>query len=371
MNTIDWKNDLLANVDTAGDWAGGAGPPTDPDAVPFNAGVGLGNAASAEGVATKGPKLTTLVSFTHADGAYPEGGLIADAAGDLFGTTDVGGGNGGDTGYGVVFEVAKTKSGYASAPTTLVDFDSIDGSEPNGGVIADASGDLFGTTSGGGPDSNYGTVFELTKTKHGYAPTPTTLVSFTNADGAYPQGALFADAAGDLFGTTELGGADNDGTVFEIAKTKSGYASAPATVVSFTGADGASPFGSLIADAAGDLFGTAASGGADNDGTVFEIAKTKSGYASATTLVSFTGSDGANPYGSLIADAAGDLFGTTAYGGTGYTGPDTGDGTVFEIAKTKSGYASAPTTLVSFTGADGASPAVGLIADAAGNTSPR
>jgi uncharacterized repeat protein (TIGR03803 family) len=303
--------------------------------------------------------LTTLVSFTGADGAGPRRSLIADAAGDLFGTT-VGGGPDND---GTVFEITKTKHGYASAPTTLVSFTGANGEAPQGSLIADAAGDLFGTTYGGG-GHNDGTVFEIAKTPGGYAKAPTTIVRFERANEKSPYDGMIADAAGDLFGTTSYGGSDYAGTVFEIAKTKLGYASTPTTLVSFTGADGAKPLGSLIADAAGDLFGTTFEGGADGDGTVFEIAKTKHGYASApTTLISFTGADGASPTGSLIADAAGDLFGTT-YGGGG--GGDDG-GTVFEIVKTKHGYASAPTTVISFMYAGGANPCDGLVADAAGD----
>jgi uncharacterized repeat protein (TIGR03803 family) len=358
MNTTHWKSDVFPSLATAGDWTDDTGPASVPDTMPFEAGDGYGSAASATGVAkTKGPELTTLVSFTGADGANPEGNLIPDASGDLFGTTTAGGLDG----DGTVFEITKTKHGYDSAPTTLAGFTGADGAQPYGSLIADAAGNLFGTASAGGAD-NDGTVFEIAKTRRGYASAPTTLVSFTGANAGDPFGSLIADAAGDLFGTTYSGGADNGGTVFEIAKTKGGYASAPTTLVSFTGADGADPIGSLIADAAGDLFGTTSDLSANGYGTVFEIAKTKGGYASApTTLVSFTGDDGDQPYGSLIADAAGDLFGTTFEGGAD------GFGTVFEIKKTNSGYANAPAILVSFTGADGANPFGDLLADAAGN----
>ena len=180
---------------------------------------------------------------------------------------------------------------------TLLDFsDSGDGGDfPIGGLIADANGDLFGTTAEGGAYGD-GTVFEIAKTSSGYASTPTTLVSFNVTDGEVPTGSLIADANGDLFGTTDGGGANGDGTVFEIAKTPSGYASTPTTLVSFNGSDGVDPTGSLIADAGGDLFGTTHGGGANGYGTVFEIAKTASGYASTpTTLVSFNSSDGSLP----------------------------------------------------------------------------
>jgi hypothetical protein len=130
--------------------------------------------------------------------------------------------------------------------------------------------------------------------------------------------------------------------VFEIAKTASGYATSPTILYSFCSlancADGEAPWGRLSADANGNLFGTTAQGGASDcepdcgNGTVFEIAKTAGGYASTpTTLVIFNGTDGASPYAGLIADANGNLFGTTTYGGAAY-GATLGLGTVFEIA---------------------------------------
>jgi uncharacterized repeat protein (TIGR03803 family) len=183
-------------------------------------------------------------------------------------------------------------------------------------------------------------VFEIKKTATGYAKTPTVLVSFTGATGGGLYGSLIADAAGDLFGTTNA--AYGDGSVFEIKKTAKGYASAPTTLVSFTGIDGANPNGSLIADAAGNLFGTSSAGGANGDGTVFKIAKTATGYAKApTTLANFTGANGSTPEASLSTDAAGDLFGTASVGGAN------GDGTVFEI--TNSGFVVSPSPVAVFT----------------------
>ena len=262
---------------------------------------------------------TTLVSFNgdDANGAGPSGSLIADANGDLFGTTV--GGN------GTAFEIAKTADGYASTPTTLVSFNTND-DLPQGGLIADSNGDLFGTTELGGANDD-GAVFEIVKTSTGYASTPTTLVSFNDDDdGEGPAGSLIADSNGDLFGTTNVGGPNGFGTAFEIVKTPTSYASTPTTLVGFNGTNGAAPSGSLIADANGDLFGTTDSGGVDDHGTVFEIVKTAGGYASTpTTLVSFNQADGSGPLGSLIADSNGDLFGTTDFGGAN------GDGTVFEI----------------------------------------
>ncbi len=146
--------------------------------------------------------------------------MTADAAGNLFGTTYAGGVNGG---HGTVFEIAKTGGSYGSA-TTLVSFTGADGWGPWAPLIIDAAGNIFGTTYQGGPKSS-GTVFEIVKTAGGYASSPTTLVDFTVLNGSYPQGGLIADAAGNLFGTTYEGGKHNVGTVFEI--THSGFVVAP------------------------------------------------------------------------------------------------------------------------------------------------
>jgi len=244
--------------------------------------------------------LSTLASFTE---GFPLGGLIADAKGDLFGTT-----NGDGFNSGTVFEIVKTGNGYASTPTTLVNFGGYGLTNPRGNLIFDANGNLFGVTQRGGAN-NDGAVFEIAKTGSGYASTPITLASFSGANGADPSGSLIADANGNLFSTTQGGGANNDGTAFELVKTGSGYSLT--NLVSFTGgADGAVPFGGLLLDANGDLFGTTVNGGgANNDGTVFELVNTGSGY-SLSTLVTFTGANGAQP-DSLIADANGNLFGTT------------------------------------------------------------
>ena len=334
-----------------------------------NAGTVFEIVKTASGYATT-PK--TVVSFDINNGAEPTTTLIADGIGNLFGTTygniEVAPLGSSDLSWGTVFEIAKTASGYAAAPTTLFTFDGgIDGGEPATGLMADANGNIFGTTSWGGPYLYFGTVFEITKTTTGYASTPTTLFSFDATDGYFPGASLISDSNGNLVGTTVSGGTYSYfGTVFEIAKTTSGYASTPTTLVSFNGSNGGSPYGNLIADANGNLFGTTAFGGASNGGTVFEITKTASGYASTPTiLVSFNRSKGFQPMAGLIADAKGNLFGTTLYGGAS-PGP-LGDGTVFEIVKTASGYASTPTTLVSFNGNNGSLPYASLIADGNGN----
>ena len=121
--------------------------------------------------------------------------------------------------------------------------------------------------------------------------------------------------------------------MYEIVKATTGYASTPTILASFDGGDGASPIGGLFLDASGDLFGTTASGGADGYGTIFEIAKTSSGYASTPTLVaSFNGADGIGPSQTLIADAFGDLIGAALYGGAGFNPDSLGYGAIFELA---------------------------------------
>ena len=296
--------------------------------------------------------LTTLASFNSASGQFPDAGLIADAAGDLFGTTATGGAYG----AGAVFELVNNGGGNYT-PVALLSFNVTPGVEgSDSGVIADTAGDLFGTTPSGGAAGD-GTVFELVN-NGAAAYTLVTVVSFNGANGTLPFAGLSADAAGDLFGTTASGGANGDGTVFEIAKTGAGYASTPTILSSFNGANGAGPVSGVIADTAGDLFGATPSGGAYGYGTVFELVNNGASAYTPVTLLSFTtGVDGSDS--GVIADAAGDLFGTTPSGG------EAGDGTVFELVNNGGNYTSV--TLLSFNGADGTGPVGGLIADAAGD----
>jgi uncharacterized repeat protein (TIGR03803 family) len=293
--------------------------------------------------------LTTLASFDGSDGAHPiYGGLWLDANGDLFGTTL----SGGATGDGTVFELVDTGSGYVLQ--TLASLDFTNGSAVFSGLIADASGDLFGTAQAGG-SSGQGTVFELVNTGAGYS--LQTLASFSGPNGAYPTGGLIADASGDLFGATQNGGASGQGSVFELVRTASGYSLQ--TLVSFDFTHGAAPAGPLIMDAQGDLFGTTLQGGPGSKGTVFELVHAGAGYT-LQTLASFDGANGSFPYAGLVADAQGDLYGTTNSGGT------YGFGTVFELVHSGAGYAFQ--TLASLDYATtGGLPTGGLVIDGQGN----
>jgi uncharacterized repeat protein (TIGR03803 family) len=282
--------------------------------------------------------VTTLASFDGVDAGYPLAGLLRDAAGNLFGTSI----RGGPDDDGTVFELPHG----STTITTLAAFNGADGAAPQDGLIEDSSGDLFGTTTGGGPGGN-GIIFEVAQNSG----TITTLASFDGVSGANPVDTLIADAAGDLFGTALGGGAANVGTVFELAHGSNTIT----TLASFDGADGTNPIGGLVMDAAGNLFGTTEAGGAGGAGTVFEVAQ---GSNTVTTLASFDYStNGSYPYAGLVADASGDLFGTTQQGGPG------GYGTVFELAK----GSSAISTLASFNNTNGASPLGGLVMDAGGN----
>jgi hypothetical protein len=258
-----------------------------------------------------------LAAFDSSTGSFPNS-LLMDASGNLFGTM-VGGGT---SDGGSVFEIAKTATGYASSAITLVSFSGGQGQANTApeSLIADTAGDLFGIATG------TSSVFEIAKTASGYASSATTIASFPVS----PYGsryftmgpALVMDASGDLFGTALNG--TSGSILFESAKTTSGYA-APVTLATLQ--NNAS---SLIIDSSGDLFGVIATGGANNDGVIFELAKTSTGYSASTTILhTFDGTTGNSP-NMLFADASGNLFGTAYSGGTN------DDGTLFEISG--SGY---------------------------------
>jgi uncharacterized repeat protein (TIGR03803 family) len=265
--------------------------------------------------------------------------LSADANGDLFGLMITGGANS----LGTVVEFPAG----GGAAITLVNFSGgAGGSQPAGQLLVDASGNLFGTTASGGA-SNTGIVFELQKTGNSYAITPTVLASF--GPGVTPNGAgnLVEDAAGDLFGTTT-------DSVFEVQKN----VAAPVLISFPTGTEIGN---GLTIDANGDIFGTTISGGAEDDGTVFEILKNTS---TPITLASFSPADGElslNHTKTLIVDANGDLFGTTD------PSSQNSGGVVFEIVKTSTGYNPTPTIVANFNGMTDVGLGANLVADANGN----
>jgi uncharacterized repeat protein (TIGR03803 family) len=202
-----------------------------------------------------------------------------------------------------------------------------DGSFPEAGLIFDSAGNLYGTTEIGGT-YNAGTAFKLSPASGG-GYTEMVLHSFTyGSDGAVPTAGLIFDSAGNLYGTTSYGGnpTSNSGAVFELSPA-SGGGYTETVLHNFTGgSDGGNPYASLVLDSAGNLYGTAEGGGTSNNGTVFKMSPASGGGYTETVLYSFTGgSDGQSPEGGLIFDSAGNLYGTTNTGGTSRIG------TAFEI----------------------------------------
>ena len=296
-----------------------------------------------------GYTLSTIATFNGSNGAYPRAGLLADNVGNLFGSTS----SGGPTDRGTLFELAKSSGGYTLS--TLAILDGSNGISPYPVLIADNAGNLFGTANSFGAGGK-GTVFELAKGSEGY--TLSTIVAFNGTNGGYPVSGLTADSAGNLFGTTYSGGANDKGTVFKLVKGSEGYTLS--TIATFNGINGARPSGNVVADSVGNLFGTTYSGGANNKGVVFELAKGSGGYT-LSTIATFNGSNGAAPYAGLLADSAGNLFGTTYSGGSG------GLGTVFELVKGSEGYTLSTIATFDGTGTNGANPYASLVADSAGN----
>jgi uncharacterized repeat protein (TIGR03803 family) len=237
--------------------------------------------------------LSTLGVFNGANGLDPTAGLIMDGSGNLYGTAAYGGASN----HGTVFEVAKG----SGTVTTLASFNGSNGYLPAAGVIMDSSGNLYGTT-------NSGTIFELA---HG-SDTITTLFSFNIPFGTYPLSGLIMDSSGNLYGTTPSGGSGGAGTVFELPK---GSSTITGLFSSFGGKNGYDPSGGLIMDSSGNLYGTTNLEGAFNDGTIFELAH---GSSTITTLASFNGTG--EPVAGLIMDSSGNLYGTTPAGGASNDG---------------------------------------------------
>jgi uncharacterized repeat protein (TIGR03803 family) len=337
------------------------------------------------------------------DGTNPSTGLVADSAGNLFGTTT----EGGSAGYGVVYELSPSQ-GVGWTEAVIYSFQGADGAAPAAGLIFDQVGNLYGTTSTGGK-YHVGTVFQLTPS--GGVWTETVLHSFTDKDGSHPLASLVFDQAGNLYGTTLFGGATHNGTVFQLKL--SGGVWTETVLHNFTGRnDGIDPEAGLIVDQNGALYGTTMAGnvfkltppaqghakwtfkslynlgvgqdggplspgtllagkngvlygtqkfgnGPANAGAVFQLTPpAKHGSWTATTIYRFAGgSDGLYAYAGAIADGAGNLHGTTAGDGQTYFG------TVYKLSPpAKKGGNWTKTTLYAFTGGqDGSGPYAPLI----------
>jgi len=249
----------------------------------------------------------------------------------------------------------------AQVEKVLHSFNGEDGQYP-AGLIFDGSGNLYGTTDVGGK-YDYGTVFELSpKTGGGWAETVLHNFDYNHKDGTLPEPSLIFDRSGNLYGTTDLGGKYEYGTAFELSpKAGGGWTETVLHSFNHNGKDGTYPYAGLIVDADGNLYGTTWEGGKYGDGTVFELSPKTGGGWTETILHSFNDEDGVLPEASLIFDASGNLYGTTFLGGKYEYG------TVFELSpKTRGGWTE--TILHNFgKSSDGVYPEASLIFDASGN----
>jgi uncharacterized repeat protein (TIGR03803 family) len=282
--------------------------------------------------------LTTLYSFCSqggfncTDGADPLAGLVLATNGDFYGTTQYGGANCiANGGCGTVFSI--TPSGTLTTLHSFAGYPT-DGSNPQGALVQGTDGSLYGTTVQDGPnciaDGGCGTVFKITPSG-----TLTTLYNFCSqggsncTDGKYPNAGLIQGTNGDFYGTASAGGANctaygGCGTIFKIIP--SGMLTTLYNFCSQGGSnctDGAQPDAGLVQGTDGNFYGTTVSSGANNDGTAFSI--TPSG-STLTTLHSFDGTDGYQPYATLVQATCGKFYGTTYAGGTN------NDGTVFSLS---------------------------------------
>ena len=330
-------------------------------------------------------------------GTGPRAGLVFDIAGDMYGTTGTGGTNncssGGDgaNGCGTAFELKPQPSGGWKEIVLHTFNGLIDGAGPAASLISDSSGNIYGTTSNGGSASCIGrdapcggTVFELSPTAHGWK--ETVLHTFhvkagtQNGDGGRPMSGLVMDSAGNLYGTTTFGGSHSSnctdqqyigcGTVFKLSPMGAGKWKEQLLYVFQGGSDGYSPYSTLIFDKNGALYGTTYIGGVNGNGTVFKLTPGSGGKWKESVLYSFQGfgtGDGSNPYAGVIFDSAGNLYGTTLYGGN-YTDncSNGGCGVVFELSPGAAGVWK-ETVLLAFQGDHGSNPDGALAFDAQGN----
>ncbi|MGB7585977.1 MAG: choice-of-anchor tandem repeat GloVer-containing protein [Terriglobales bacterium] len=299
------------------------------------------------------------------DGAYPAGGLIFDVTGDLYGTTQ----HGGAYNAGTVFELSPGANGWSE--TVLHSFGSSnDGAFPTSSLAIDSQGNLYGTTIQGGPyikcsysGSFYscGTAFELSPVSGG-SWTYKLIHSFGHNDDAYfPASGLTLDSAGNLFGECAQGGLYGKGTLYELSPGTGGSWTEQIVHQWGNGTDGSYPYGGLIFDSAGNLYGTTSQSGVKgNMGTVFELAPTQSGWVEQNQYYFGINTDGQFPFSGLLRDGAGNLYGTTHNGGS------QGYGIVFELTPVSGGWTEE--ILYNLSGStDGGISSATLVMDAAGN----
>jgi uncharacterized repeat protein (TIGR03803 family) len=319
-------------------------------------------------------KVVHTFKYNRKDGVYPQSSLVFDAAGNLYGTTYAGGSANScqNLGCGIVFKLTPGAGGTWTE-TVLHNFswNDEDGFNPMAGLIFDGAGNLYGTTSAGGSYGE-GTVFELTP-QAGGTWTETVLHSFAggSSDGASPYAGVIMDATGNLYGTTYAGGGSSFckisrssgcGTVFQLAPGAGGTWTETVLYIFpyFRSATGSHPYAGLISDAMGNLYGTTVNGGGHGYGSVFKLTPGAGGTWTEKVLHSFNDDDGDAPYGSLIFDAAGNLYGTTSGGARAV-------GSVFKLLPGADGKWTEKVVHSFSSEGGGWNPHASLIFDAAGN----
>jgi uncharacterized repeat protein (TIGR03803 family) len=307
-------------------------------------------------------KETVLYEFkgqANADGAGPHGRLAFDANGNLYGTTQGGGTNG----TGSVYELSP-KSGGGWTEKVIYSFSAggADGNSPSAGMTIAPDGTMYSTTPDGGTFGG-GVIFSMKKTSKGWKQTVIHSINFPS-EGGFPYEGLMRDAAGNLYGVAPSGGTAGYGVVYRLSHTKQGWVDK--VLYSFTNqnGDGSGLYWiDLISDASGNIYGATSFGGTNGSGMVWELvySATKKSYSEKILYdfgVSGSG-DGNNPYGGLVMDSKGNLYGTTLYGGSSNLGA------FYKL--TKQGKIWKETILHSFVGAnDGDQPTGNPYIDATG-----
>ncbi len=314
------------------------------------------------------PSVKVLYNFppNGLSGATPNGALVFDTAGNLYGETT----NGGATSGGVVFELTPSQTGWQQTVLHTFTGGFLDGFGPSGGLAIDANGNLYGTTESGG-SGDLGVVFELSPVGNGQW-TEKILYNFTGqSDGGEPLCQLIMDGSGNIYGTAAIGGnKPNLGTVFELSPSDGTWIFT--VLYDFTGTandDGANPHAGLSFDASGNIYGTTLNGGRVNRGTVFEL-QNNGGLWTESVLTDFgNNASVAKPISMLAFDMSGNLYGTLS-NDTALCSTNKYCGAVFEMSPTQGGGWTQPTYIHQFNQnqapKDGAIPFAGVVLDSAG-----
>ncbi len=333
----------------------------------YGTAVGYNDCGTVFRLADSGPSgwvFTKLYGFGRGmDSCAPMARPIFGPDNALYGTTAGGGAGPGYRSYGTVFKLKPGVIAPAGWRETQLHafYRPGDGIEPHAEVVFDQAGNLYGTTGLGGghecPGSGTcGTVYKLTPSSGGW--TETVLYAFTGPDGAVPAAGLLFDNAGNLYGTTRAGGDNGFGTVFQLTPSGSGWTEKVLYNFQWPGDSGADPYGTLISDGFGNLYGTTVMGGANGGGTVFELSPSEGGWT-FTVLYSFVAQSAGGPRAGLTMDGTGSLYGTTFDDGL------YGMGSVFKLTHSPSGWTY--TSLHDFSGSEGECPQSNVVIDVHGN----